>query len=169
MSMLRPDDALRTLAEGGVISAEREASLSERGSTRVRHEAMVAVRASTEFLAALARLVDEIEARATAEEEQERALRQDPRYANAPEVTGVFVRQMWESNDYLTEVGREDFTVPLPYLAENREALEGRHLDFSDLDWLAFDLGLATAHGGPFDVEVEESLSAWMEATAEVS
>lgn len=47
----------------------------------------------------------------------------------------------------------------------NRERLEEVR-DFGDSDWLAFDLGLTTGHDGPFDVtDIEDSLSAWMEAT----
>lgn len=164
MSIIAATSALDILAQQGIISRDEEQSLRA-SSTFVLTEAMEAVESTPAFIEALAPLVEEITRRTAAQDREAQALRQDPRYVNAPEVTGVFVKQFWDAGDYLTEITREDFTVPLPYLVANRERLEEVR-DFGDSDWLAFDLGLTAGHDGPFDVtDIEDSLSAWMEAT----
>lgn len=164
MSIIAATSALDILAQQGIISRDEEQSLRA-SSTSVLTEAMEAIESTSAFVEALAPLVEEITRRTAAQDREAQALRQDPRYVNAPEVTGVFVKQFWDAGDYLTEITREDFAVPLPYLVANRERLKEVR-NFGDSDWLAFDLGLTAGHDGPFDVtDIEDSLSAWMEAT----
>lgn len=166
MSHIAPTTALEALYRDGRIAYEQMRDLSDRHPFVV-NEAMEAVEKSPAFLEALAVLVDEIERRAGEQEEAESILRADPRYARAPEVKGIFVRQFWDAGDYLTEVGRDEFTVPLPYLVANRERLREVR-DYGDSDWLAFDLGLDAGHEGPFDMDdIEDSIAAWLEATPE--
>ena len=164
MSQIKPHTALEVLYRGGRIPYERMKELSER-SALAANEAMEAIESSPAFLDALSALTEEIERRIIEQDEATTALLSDPRYAQVPEVTGVFVKQFWVAGDYLTEIDREDFTVPLPYLVANRERLEEVR-DFGDSDWLALELGLNAGHYGPFDItDIEESLTAWLKAT----
>lgn len=164
MSVIRPNVALELLYEKGRINYDEMQSF--KGSPPlVLNESLEAVEESDAFQSVLASLAEEVKVRAAELKRGEEELRADSRYAQAPEVTGVFVRQFWDAGDYLNEITRTDFTVPLPYLVENRDRLEGVR-DFGDSDWLAFDLGLTTDHEGPFDVtEFEGSVSAWLRAT----
>lgn len=165
MSAIRPSDALELLYSKGFIAYDKMRNLKDATHPSVLNEAMESVESSGAFQEALAVLVDDIHAKSAEAKRREDDLKADSRYALAPEVTGVFVRQFWDSGDYLTEVSRTDFTVPLSYLVENRDRLEEVH-DFGDSDWLAFDLGLTTDHEGPFDVtDIEEPIRAWLEAT----
>lgn len=165
MSTIRPSDALALLHSKGFITHDTMRDLKDETHPSVLSEAMAAVESSEVFQTALATLVDHIQVQSMEATKRERDLRADSRYAQAPEVTGMFVRQFWESGDYLTEVSREGFTVPLPYLVENRDRLEEVQ-DFGDSDWLSYDLGLTAGHEGPFDVtDIEDSIQAWLEAT----
>lgn len=167
MTAIQPTRALELLQVEGSITYEKMQHLISQASLAVLKDAMTAIESSPEFQSALSGLVGEIERRAEAAIEEERVARLDPRYAEAPEVTGVFVKQVWEGprSDFLQEIDRQEFTVPLSYLIQNRELL-GDVTDYGDCDWLACDLGLAAHHDGPFDVDdIEESLSAWLEAT----
>lgn len=120
MSQIKPRTALEVLYRGGRITYEKMQELSER-SALAANEAMEAIETSPALLDALSALTEEIERRTAEQDEATTALLSDPRYARAPEVTGVFVKQSWEAGDYLTEIDREDVTVPLPYLVANRE------------------------------------------------
>ena len=126
---------------------------------------METIESNPAFLEALSALTDEIKRRVDEQNEATDLLRKDPRYAEAPEVKGEFVKQFWGAGDYLTEIVREEFTVPLTYLVANRERLDEVQ-NYGDADWLAFDLGLDAGHDGPFDVDgIEESIAAWLNAT----
>lgn len=91
MSTIAATSALDILAQQGIISRDEEQSLRA-SSTFVLTEAMEAVESAPAFIEALAPLVEEIARRTAAQDRETQALRQDPRYVNAPEVTGVFVK-----------------------------------------------------------------------------
>lgn len=165
MSHIQPTTALEVLYRNERITYEEMQNLAGR-STLVATEAMKIIESTPAFLDAISVLTEEIKRRTEEQDEATNLLLSDPKYAQAPEVTGVFVKQSWDARDYLTEVAREEFTVPLPYLVANREHLESIQ-DFRDNDWLAFDLGLTMDHGGPFDVtDIEEPIQEWLKATA---
>lgn len=168
MTAIQPTRALELLWKEGSITYEEMQHLLGKATLAVLKDAMIAVESSPEFQSALSRMVGEIERRSDEAREEEEAARLDPRYAGAPEVTGVFVKQVWEGprSDFLQEIDRQEFTVPLSYLIQNRELL-GDITDYGDCDWLACDLGLAAHHDGPFDIDdIEENISAWLEATS---
>lgn len=164
MSTIQPDVALELLHQQGHITYHEMESLKGERPAILR-QAMEEVERSVAFQESLSGLVEEIRTESAEQARIEAGLRGDPRYAQAPDVEGEFVRQFWDAGDYLNEVSRTAFTVPLPYLVENRERLSEIR-DYGDSDWLAFDLGLTTDHEGPFDVDgIEESVSAWLKAT----
>lgn len=167
MTAIQPTRALELLWVKGSITYEEMQHLLRQANLGVLKDAMTAIESSPEFQSALSKLVGEIQWRTEAAIEEEKAARLDPRYAEAPEVTGVFVKQVWEGprSDFLQEIDREEFTVPLPYLIQNRDNLSDI-TDYGDCDWLACDLGLAAHHDGPFDIDdIEENISAWLKAT----
>ena len=164
MSYINPATALDILHKSDHITWEERRTLAEQ-SPLATNEAMKIIESDPAFLDALSALADEIKRRVDEQNEETERLLKDPRYAEAPEVKGVFVREHWDAGDYLTEVGRDEFTVPLPYLVANREFLDEVR-NYGDADWLASDLGLNADHDGPFDVDdIEESISAWLSAT----
>lgn len=166
MSTFAPTAALTLLQQKGLINYERAQSLIADTPSIVLNEAMEVIERSEAFQVALSGLLDEIGERVRVLEVEEGALKVDPRYASAPEVCGVFVRQVWDDGDVLVEVGRDEFVVPLSFLVARRDDL-GSLVDSVDSDWLAYDLGLMGGHEGPFEVVVEEELVVeWLRVTA---
>lgn len=168
MTIIKPIKALELLYRERRITHDQMDSLKN-APLPALSDAMLALETDEGFLTALAGAVEGIEAKQVEQNSLDQALREDSRYAQAPDVTGVFVRQVWEPGDYLHEVSRTQFTVPLHYLVENRARME-QFGDYEDNDWLVFDLGLNADHDGPFDVdEIKESVAAWLKATETTS
>lgn len=99
----------------------------------------------------------------------------DPRYAEAPVVTGTLAFQQWAGykEDQLMELRREDVVLPAAWLArQDRGQLQHSADEYVDKDWIVEDLGLLGEHQGPFELEIDphwESdqnlLELWLEAT----
>ncbi|GGG67991.1 hypothetical protein GCM10011374_35370 [Kocuria dechangensis] len=104
----------------------------------------------------------------------EAELLSQPRYANAPKVTGTLRLQEWigEGDECVTTKTRI-VTLPAGWLATQdrdkmQEATEGWP---TDLDWIVWDLNLEGDHTGPFEFSLNNGWSAdllteWLEATA---
>ena len=157
-------------AQGGISAAEERAlyERAEKAHEKAFNSAINTFLADPSVGAALVAAAQQ----AVREDQAERAaegelLRRFPLYASAPKVTGTFIMQQWEGprSDFLQEVGRKEFTVPLTTLVENRDSLH-EVADFQDNDWLAEEIGLACMHDGPFDItDIEDSIQAWLDAT----
>lgn len=164
MNLIDPKMAFDSMRNHKVVSPLRAQELAEETSSLILCQSMEAVETSETFRELLARMVEEIDQRTQAQEAATQKLKADPRYASAPTVQGVIIHQQWDQHDQLIELGREEFTVPLPYLVENREKLIGLTLDGADT--VAEELGLLNYHHGPFDVtDLLDSIQVWLDAT----
>lgn len=143
---------LRSVVDGHVAGVLQ--SLTEDGLTpvlEIAHEMVAAARTRDEQLLA------------------------DPRYADAPIVTGTLVLQQWTGHkqDQLLEEDRVDVLLPAAWLArQDRGQLERSASQYVDKDWIVEGLGLLGDHHGPFELEIDaywemekDLLELWLEAT----